>query len=59
MPYPSDLEKVREQAHKDAMLIAFSGNKNHMVMQLEKVLVEAYIAGYKQCEQDYPHRTMD
>lgn len=53
MPYDYDLEKVREQAHKDAMLIAFSGNKNYMVMQIEKVLVEAYIAGYKQCEEDF------
>lgn len=52
MPYDYDLNEVKEQAHKDAMTIVYAGNKDYMVLQIEKVLVEVYIAGYKQAEED-------
>lgn len=59
MPYPSDLEKVRERARADAMAMTMRNTVDWLVQKIEETIVAAYVAGYKQCEQDYPHRTMD
>ena len=61
MPYPYDLEKFKEQAVADAIAI-FPLPRNPtdwMVQAIAEKIVAGYVAGYKQCEQDYPHRTMD
>lgn len=61
MPYDYDLEKFKEQATIEACAI-FPGGRSPvdwLVQAIVEKVVNAYIAGYKQCEQDYPHRTMD
>ena len=59
MPYPYDLEKVREHARADAMAMTMRNTVDWLVQAIAEKIVAAYVAGYKQCEQDYPHRTMD
>ena len=59
MPYPYDLEKVRERARADAMAMTMRNTVDWLVQAIAEKIVAAYVAGYKQCEQDYPHRTMD
>ena len=61
MPYDYDLEKFKEQVIADAISI-FPGVRaptDWMVQAIAEKIVAGYVAGYKQCEQDYPHRTMD
>jgi hypothetical protein len=55
MPYDYDLEKFKEQAIADTIAI-FPGGRSPtdwLVQAIAKKIVDAYIAGYKQCEQDY------
>jgi len=53
MPYDYDLEKFKEQARKDAMAITMRNTADWLVQKIEEALVTAYVAGYKQCEEDY------
>lgn len=53
MPYEFDLDKFKEKAHKTAINIAVSNNKDNMALQIENAMIESYIAGYKQCIDDY------
>jgi len=58
MPYPSDLDNFKAKAHAESIKLANSAG-SQLQLLIEEQLVAAYVAGYKQCEEDYPHRTMD
>jgi hypothetical protein len=47
MPYDYDLENFKKQAHNDAMKFGDFG------VEIEALLVSAYLKGYEQCEDDY------
>jgi hypothetical protein len=47
MPYDYDLENFKKQAHNDAMKFGDFG------VEIEALLVGAYLKGYEQCEDDY------
>ena len=52
MPYEYYLEKVRECAHTDAMAMTMRNVADWLVKEIEEKIVQAYIAGYKQCNED-------
>lgn len=52
MPYDYDLEKFKVKAHDESIKLANSAG-SRLQLLIEEQLVAAYIAGYKQCEQDY------
>lgn len=57
MPYEHDLKKFKEQARNDAMAITMRNTADWLVKKIEEALIAAYVAGYKQCEQDYHDHT--
>ena len=52
MPYDHDLEKFKAKSHDESIKLANSAG-SQLQLLIEEQLVAAYIAGYKQCEQDY------
>ena len=62
MPYDYDLQIFMKNADDIAQRLANPAESVDHDLRKEHIknaLKEAYLAGYKQCEQDYPHRTMD
>jgi len=60
MPYDYDLQKFEEKAKEKAGSLAHdiydwnSGYEEYgAAMEIFRLLKEAYLAGYKQCEQDF------
>ena len=52
MPYDYDLDNFKAKAHDKSIKLANSAG-SQLQLLIEEQLVEAYIDGYKQCEQDY------
>ena len=53
MPYEYDLEKAKQQAYTDALSIAYAtSNPDLLTQMISEALVKAYVAGYKQCNED-------
>ena len=55
MPYDYDLEKFKEKAVAEAISI-FPLPRNPtdwMVQAIAEKIIAGYVAGYKQCEEDY------
>ena len=52
MPHKYDLTKVKELARKDAMVMTMRNTYDWLVKEIEEKIVNAYIAGYKQAEED-------
>lgn len=52
MPYDYDLDNFKAKAHAESIKLANSAG-SHLQPLVEEQLVAAYIAGYKQCEEDY------
>jgi len=52
MLHKHDLTKVKELARKDAMAMTMRNTYDWLVKEIEEKIVSAYIAGYKQAEED-------
>ena len=52
MPYDYDLNKFKAKAHDESIKFANSAG-SQLQLLIEEQLVAAYIAGYKQYEEDY------
>ena len=52
MPHEHDLAKVKELARKDAMAMTMRNTYDWLVKEIEEKIVNAYIAGYKQAEEN-------
>ena len=51
MPYEYDLDNFKVKAHAESIKLANSAG-SQLQLLIEEQLVAAYIAGYKQCNED-------
>ena len=53
MPYEHDLIKAKDQAYIDALSIAYATSNTDLLTQMiSDAIVKAYVAGYKQAEEN-------